>query len=145
VLFPDVNVCLVAMRPDASPDGEEVRAWLEERLGAHEQVGFSHLVLSAMLRIATNARVFQEPSSPGEAVEFAEALLAGPSAVPVLPGPRHWSLFADLVTTHRLRANDVPDAYLASLAMEAGATLVTMDRGFARFEGLKRLHPLTRV
>lgn len=142
MLFPDVNVCLAAMRPDASPAAARVRDWLEGRLNAHEQVGLSELVLSGMIRIATTHWVFNSPSSAAEAVEFADALLSAPAATVVRPGPRHWRIFGDLVTTHRLRANDVPDAYLASLAMEAGATLVTLDRGFARFDGLRRLDPL---
>ena len=36
----------------------------------------------------------------------------------------------------------IPDAYLAALALEQGATLVTADRGFARYEGLRLLNPL---
>lgn len=141
MLFPDVNICLAAMRPDASPQAERVRLWLADRLNGHEQVGFSELVLSSMMRIATNHRVFREPSTPAQAIEFADALLSAPAATAVRPGARHWRIFGDLVTSHRLRANDVPDAYLASLAMEAGATFVTLDRGFARFVGLRRLDP----
>lgn len=142
MLFPDVNICVAAMRPDASEAAARVRSWLEGSLNGHEQVGFSELVLSAMIRIATNHRVFESPSSSAQAVEFAEALTGAPAATIVRPGARHWGIFRDLVTTHRLRANDVPDAYLCSLAMETGATLVTLDRGFARFEGLRRLDPL---
>lgn len=141
MLLPDINVCVLAMRPDATPSGPTVRAWLEERLSGNEPVGFSELVLSAMTRIVTNGRIFTEPATGAQAIEFAEALMSAPSAVVVRPGPRHWAIFADLVTTHRLRGNDIPDAYLASMAMEAGAHLVTLDRGFARFEGLRRIDP----
>lgn len=141
MLFPDVNVCVLAMRPDAAPMGPDVRAWLEQRLNGHEQVGVSELVLSAMIRIVTNGRIFEEPATGTQAVEFAEALLGAPSATVVRPGHRHWAIFGDLVRTHRLRGNDIPDAYLASLAMEAGAHLATLDRGFARFEGLRRVEP----
>lgn len=142
MIFPDVNICLAAMRPDASPTADRVRVWFEDQLNGHEQVGLSHLVLSAVVRISTHHRIFRSPSSPTEAIEFADALLAAPAATVVLPGARHWSIFRDLVTGHRLRANDVPDAYLAALAMEAGASLVTLDRGFARFDGLRRTDPL---
>ena len=37
---------------------------------------------------------------------------------------------------------DIMDAHLAALA-PSGATLCTTDKGFARFDGLKRLNPLT--
>jgi len=141
MLFPDVNVVLAAMRPDAYPEADDVRAWLEERLNSPEPVGFSELVLSAVVRISTHPRIFLRPSTPRQAVEFADVLLAAPAATVVRPGRRHWELFQDLVTTHRLRGNDVPDAYLASVALEVGATFVTRDRGFARFEKLRRLDP----
>jgi predicted nucleic acid-binding protein len=34
------------------------------------------------------------------------------------------------------------DSHLAALALEHGATVVTRDRDFARFPGLKTLDPL---
>lgn len=40
------------------------------------------------------------------------------------------------------RGNLVPDAFLAALAIEHRATLVTSDRGFARFPGLAWTPPL---
>lgn len=130
------------MRPDASSDASRVRDWIEEALNGHEQVGFSELVMSEVLRISTHPRIFRSPSSPAEAIAFTDALVAAPAAVVVRPGPRHWSIFRDLVAEHRLRGNDVPDGYLAALAMEVGATFVTRDRGFARFAGLRLADPL---
>ena len=41
-----------------------------------------------------------------------------------------------------LRANDVPDAHLAALAVEHGLRLATSDSGFARFSGLQWFNPL---
>jgi toxin-antitoxin system PIN domain toxin len=142
VLLPDANVCLAAMRPDASDDAARVRTWLEEALNGHQQVGLSELVLSAVVRISTHHRIFRNPSSPAEAVAFTDALLAAPASVVVRPGARHWSIFRDLVTDHRLRGNDVLDGYLAAVALETGATFVTRDRGFARFAGLGLVDPL---
>ncbi|MFR9730200.1 PIN domain-containing protein [Saccharopolyspora sp. MS10] len=36
----------------------------------------------------------------------------------------------------------IPDAYLAAIAIEHGAEWITADRGFARYPGLRRRHPL---
>ena len=41
------------------------------------------------------------------------------------------------------RGNLVPDAYLAALAIESGSELVTADRDFRRFSGLRLIYPLT--
>jgi len=65
-----------------------------------------------------------------------------PASRVVAPGARHWEIFAGLVRAAHATANLVPDAYLAALAIENGATFVTRDRGFARFPGLRTLDPL---
>ena len=103
----------------------------------------SELVLSAVIRIVTNHRVFREPTSPSDAVAFCQAVRAAPSATPLRPGARHWDIFSRLCTDVGARGDLVPDAYHAALAIEHGATLVTTDRGFARFPGLRWRLPLT--
>jgi toxin-antitoxin system PIN domain toxin len=140
VLFLDVNVLVGAQRNDDSPLAHEMRAWLEGALAGHEPVGVSELALSGMVRIVTHPRVFERPSTPAEALDFAEAVLAAPRVAVVRPASRHWSIFAELVASRRLRGNDVPDAYFAAMAIEQGATVVTADRGFGRL-GVRVLDP----
>lgn len=142
MLFSDVNILVHAIKPDQSPESAAVKAWLDAQVNGTEILGVCESVLSSMTRIVTQSRVYEAPVSPSACMEFADALLGAPTVQVVRPGPRHWSIFRELVTGHRLRGNDVPDAYLASLAMEQGATFVTLDRGFARFEGLRTLDPL---
>lgn len=142
MLFLDVNILVYALRPDASERARMAAEWLTPRLYGHESLGISELVLASMVRIVTNHRAFSNPSSADQCMEFAQALLDAPAAITVRPGPRHWPIFRELVTAHRLRGSDVPNAYLASLAMEHGASMVTLDRGFARFEGLRTVDPL---
>jgi toxin-antitoxin system PIN domain toxin len=137
----DVNVLLYAHRPESGRH-DEYREWLEARLVAPEPFGVSELVLSAVIRISTNHRVYVAPTPPATAVQYGEDLRAGPSTVTIRPGPRHWAIFAELCTSVQARANVVPDAYLAALAIEHGATWLTADTGFARFPGLRWRHPL---
>jgi predicted nucleic acid-binding protein len=59
-------------------------------------------------------------------------------------GERHRSIFQDLCQRLSLRGNDIPDAYLAAIALEQGVVWVTSDRGFARFPGLRLEHPADR-
>ncbi|WP_072312856.1 TA system VapC family ribonuclease toxin [Agrococcus sp. Marseille-P2731] len=134
MLFLDVNVLVGAQRADDAPHSKPMRAWLEGALAGHEAIGVSELALSAMVRIVTHPRVFEQPSTPAQALAFAEALLASPQVVVVRPGARHWQIFSELVAERRLRGNDVPDAYYAAVALEQGATVVTADRGFARYD-----------
>lgn len=140
MLLLDVNICLYAMRVDNELH-TAARTWLEARLGDAEPVGVGELMLSSLLRISTNHRVFTTPSTVAEAMSFCHALLSAPAAIRVRSGPRHWPIFAELVSRHQPRGNEVPDTYLAALALENGATWVSADRAFARFEGLRLLNP----
>ena len=70
------------------------------------------------------------------------ALASPPHRVEVAPGPRHWSIFARLCERADARADLVPSAYLAALAIEWGCEWITSDRAYARFPGLRWRHPL---
>lgn len=141
MLLADVNAFIYAHRPE-SPRAHEHRDWLESVLAGTEPFGVSELVLSAFVRTVTNHRVYKEPTPPEVALSFCSAILGSPAAVRVRPGPRHWEIFTGMCSTVGARGNIVPDAYLAALALEQGATWVTTDRGFARFPGLRWRTPL---
>ena len=136
----DVNVLVAANRADL-PQHQAVKGWLEQSLDGASTVGLPSASLVGYLRLVTNHRVFVQPTSPDDALAFCDAVLAAPAARRVSPGPGHWARFRGLVSELALRANDLPDAHLAALALEHDATLATSDRGFARFAGLARVDP----
>ena len=137
----DVNVLLHAHK-EGSPAHAELRPWLIGALGDDVPFGVSDLVLSAVVRIATNRRVFDPPSTLAEALAFADALRGSENAVPVQPGRRHWDLFGDLCRRTGASGNLVPDVYLAALAIEHDCEWISTDRGFARFPRLRWRNPL---
>jgi toxin-antitoxin system PIN domain toxin len=141
VILPDANVLIYAFRRDADRH-EAFRDWLENALVEETAFGVSELVLSAVVRVTTHPRIFRPPNSVDQALTFAEFLLEQPNTVPITPGTRHWSIFADLCRRTEARGNLVSDAYYAALAIESGAEWITADRDFARFPGLRWRHPL---
>jgi toxin-antitoxin system PIN domain toxin len=141
VIVLDVTVIVTAHRADAVGH-DAVRGWLEAAIGGHRPVGVPSIVASGFLRIVTHRRAFAVPTPLGTALEQLSALMATASAVAIDPGPRHWGLFADLCVRGRASGNLVPDAYIAALALEQGAELATLDRGFGRFPGLRWSDPL---
>lgn len=141
MILPDVNVLVYAHRSDAERHAD-YRRWLERVLGGATAFGVSDLVLSGFLRVVTHPRVFRDPTPVADAVSFIQLVRSSENAVPVTPGPRHWSLFLDLCERVQARGNLVPDAYLAALAIEAGAEWITTDRDFTRFPELRTRHPL---
>jgi toxin-antitoxin system PIN domain toxin len=141
MLIADVNVFVGAHRPEIDRH-DDYRVWLERRLTGPEIFGVSELVLSAFLRLTTNHRIFAEPTPVDVGLDFCRLVRTAPASVIVQPTARHWPIFAALCSQTPARGNLVPDAYLAALAIETGASFVTRDRGFARFNGVRLLDPL---
>lgn len=132
----DVNILVTAFRDDA-PGHKVCRDLVVEMLGGPLPYGVSDVVLSGFLRVVTHPRVFDPPAPIEEALAFADVYRTSPGAVPIAPGPRHWSIFSRLCTSARARGNLVPDAYLAALALESGCEWITADRDFGRFPDLR--------
>lgn len=135
MLLPDVNVLLAAFRTDHAHH-EIARAFLDDVRGGSETVGLCDVALSGVVRLATNPRVFGRPDSADAVLHFVD-VLAEPPARLIRAGASHWSRFAALCRDLQLRGNLVPDAYLAALALEDRAELVTFDRGFGRYPRLR--------
>jgi toxin-antitoxin system PIN domain toxin len=141
VILPDVNVLIYAHRRDAR-EHRAYRDWLEGVLNGDVTYAVSDVVLSGFVRVATHPRIMAPPSTTDQALTFTERLLDQPHCVMVRPGPRHWDIFGRLCREIDARGNLVPDAFLAALAIEAGCEIITADRDFARFKGLRWRHPL---
>lgn len=136
MILPDVNILVHAFRAD-SEDHDLCRSWLEEAVNGEPRFGLSPLILSSVIRIATHPKIFRQPSTRSESFGFCDALRSRPNCVLVRPGTRHWSIFAGLCDAVDARGHLVPDAWLAALAIESGCEWISLDRGFARFPGLR--------
>ncbi len=136
MILPDVNVLICAFRKDV-PQHAVCRRWLEAIIVGNARFGISPLVLSAVVRITTNPRVYRMPSSLDEAFRFCQNLLGQPHCQVVQPGERHWDIFRRLCIETDTRGARVTDAWFAALAIEWGCEWITLDRDYARFAGLK--------
>ena len=141
MLIPDVNILVGAFRRD-TPRGQQLAAWLENALDGAEKVGLAETVWSGFVRVATNPKVFADPSPIIDTLEFLAVIFAPGGAIPIHPGSDHRTIFDRLCRQTNVRGDRVPDAYLAALAIESGSTFVTMDRGFALYEGLRWHQPV---
>ncbi|HVT26562.1 MAG TPA: hypothetical protein VHE81_00955, partial [Lacipirellulaceae bacterium] len=75
---------------------------------------------------------------------FADQLHDAPHCLNAVPGAHHWRIFLDLCNRGRARGAMMSDAYLAAMAIELGAELVTDDRSMGRWPGLRSRHPVDR-
>jgi uncharacterized protein len=137
----DANILIYAFRRDSPYHGPCYR-WLTAALAAGMQVATTAIVEVALLRITTLPTLGAAAAAPRDVFRFLAALKGQPASVGIEPGDNHLPLFAKLCEDLKLRGNDVNDAYLAALALEHGATLVSADRGFRRFPELQVLNPL---
>lgn len=137
----DANLLLYAY--DASSSRQKrARRWLEETLAGSEPVAFPLQAILGFIRISTSPTVYERPLGPDDAIGVVESWLGQPMARMATPGERHWRILAQVAGSGQVRGPHLMDAHLAALAIEHGATLMTTDRGFARFPGLRFRNPV---
>jgi toxin-antitoxin system PIN domain toxin len=136
VVLVDANVLLHAANTQARQH-EVARDWLSRALGGTEPVAFAWTVLLAFLRLSTHPAVFPRPLTPDQAAEVLEPWIGSQAAVVLQPTRRHLPLLRGLLARAGTAGNLVGDAHLAALALEHGATVVSFDRDFGRFEGVE--------
>lgn len=142
MILPDVNLLVPACL------GTDRRAldcdrWLKAALSSGEPVALVDVVLTAVVRISTHTGIWRSPASIEHAVRFVGDLRAAPSTFDVETTAATWSTFERLCLEGQATGNLVPDAWIAANAITCGATLMTADRGFARYPGLRFADPLT--
>lgn len=139
MIIPDLNILLYAV--DASSARHRAcREWLEKAINdSGEEVGIPWVVHLGFLRLTTSPKVFSQPLSIDESLAWLEHLRSAPSVVSVDPGRGHVAILRHLLLVVGTGGNLTTDAHLAALALENDAVLVTGDRDFERFQGL-RLH-----
>jgi toxin-antitoxin system PIN domain toxin len=141
VILPDVNALLYAFEAN-SPFHVPWRTWLDSVLDGADELALADHCCIGVIRLATNPRVTRVPASTEVASDFVAALRAADRTRTVVATDATWQTFRRFVGgDRRIRANLVPDAYLAALAVSHGCRLATADRGFARFPGLDVFDP----
>jgi len=117
------------------------RDWLPEAYAGEEAFGICPLVLIGLVRSLAHPRVFRPPDTHDQVFAFVRSLVRHPNALLLNPGRDHLALFEDLCRRDDAHGDLLTDAYLAALAIETGAVLVSADRDFARFPGLRWREP----
>lgn len=142
VIIPDVNILVHAHREDAT-DHAAYADWLARTSALPTPaLALLDVVLTGFFRVVTNRRIFDQPATPAEAMDFIRALRAAP-ATTTPPTDGAWTTLPTLVDSDpMIRGNVVPDAWIAANAIALGARVATRDRGLARFPGATPFDPL---
>ena len=140
LFLPDANVLIHALRKD-SAEHDSCRRWLMNAAASGDGMGLCELVEAALLRMPTLPKLQLVPMA--ETLGFwMDDLWSYPGTRRLAADIRHAGIVADFITALGLFGNDVNNVWLAALAIEHRATLVSTDLGFARFPGLSWINPM---
>jgi hypothetical protein len=142
VILVDANLLIYIFDTD-SPHHTNASRWLNGQFGGASAVGIPWESSAAFLRIVTNPRIYERAVSTAQAWRQVQEWLATDGAWVPLPTESHTRIFGQLLSEPGVRANRVPDAHLAALAISHGLILCSADAGFARFPGLRWTNPLS--
>lgn len=138
----DLNVLLYAVDDESAHHAVVLPYW-QRLLDGSEGVGLPWVVLAGFLRITTNRRAFATPLTAEDACGIVDGWLALDIVSVPLEKPSHWNALRGFVRASGTAANLVTDAHIAAIASTRDATLVSCDRDFARFDGLRVENPLS--
>lgn len=145
MILPDVNVLVYAYRREADQHSRYA-AWLEGVLSGTEELALVESALTGFVRVVTNPRIVADPAPTVEALRFVAALHGARRSRRLCATDATWRHLGALAEADRqLRANLVPDAWLAAMARSHNCRVATADRGFARFEGVDWFDPVAGV
>jgi hypothetical protein len=138
LFLPDANVLIYALH-DQAQQHARCRKWLVNLEQNEDALGLCELTEVALIRIATLPRFRLVPMD--KALHYwRDSLWTYPFALRLAPGDQHIKTFSKYIEKLNLVGNDVNDAWLAALAVEHRATLVSFDEGFGRFADLSWLN-----
>jgi toxin-antitoxin system PIN domain toxin len=132
----DANVVVALYRPD-HPHHAVARRWWDESLSAGEPFTVPDLVWLAFFRLVTNSRLMPVPATFDQAWEYSQALQAQGSYAVYQAHPRTLVEYSRIASRTRVTGNLSTDAYIAAIATTLGAHVVTFDRDFRKFDGVR--------
>lgn len=141
MILVDANILLYA-EDSLSTSHERARAWWDAQLSGSTPVCLCWHVLTAFIRIATNARLHQRPLTLKEAADRVQSWIEQPCVRIIHPTEQHWSILQRMLHDGNATANLASDAHLAALAVEHNCDLYSTDADFSRFPELNWHNPV---
>ena len=121
---------------------DAARSWWTGLVGGGALVGVPWPTVLAFVRISTHPRALSTPASLEASWSVVESWLDRDNVWVPAPTERHRGILASLLMAGRATGNHTSDAHLAALAIEWGLELLSADRDFARYPGLRWRDPL---
>ena len=138
----DTNLLVYAHRRDSgwhAPAVEAMRGLAE----ASRSWAIPWPVIHEFLAVVTHPRIYDPPSTAGEACHQVDIWLESPSLVLMGEASEYWPILRAQVSGGRVTGARVHDAHIAALCVQHGVSeLWSADRDFSRFPGVSTRNPL---
>jgi uncharacterized protein len=142
VIAVDTNILVYAHRRD-SPFHEAAAGRVRDIAEGTQPWAIPWPCLHEFFSIATHPRIYDPPSTTGQACAQIAAWLESPTLVLIGEGSTHWATLRKLVSDGKVAGPLVHEALIAALCLAHGVTeLWTINRDFSRFPTLKTRSPL---
>lgn len=133
----DANVLVYAHRPDSEFHIQAATAVRSLAEGSSTWA-LPWPCLHEFYAVVTNPRLFSQPTPPDIALDQIAAWVESPSVRLLAESATHLRSLRLLMTSAGLVGQAVHDAKIAAICLDHGVrALLTMDRDFSRFPGLK--------
>ena len=138
----DTTILVYAHRRDA-PDHEAASTALRELSEGSTRWAIPWACLHEFMAVVTRPRYLTTPSTQAQASEQIDAWLASPTLTTIAESGRHWLTFGALVAAGNIVGNQVHDAKIAAVCLDAGVReFWSADRDFSRYPSLRTRNPL---
>jgi len=141
LIVADVNALVYAFRPE-TPLHQLARGALTECRDTGTLIVLPD-VAASFLRIVTDKRLSTSPDKTDDALSFIDVLTGNGRFLREARASR-WTSFQHLIELIEVSGPLVPDALIAATAIDIDASILTADRDFLKFPGL-RVQLVTRI
>ena len=139
----DTNVLVYARREETRYH-DEAKRLVSSLAEGDEPWAIAWPCVYEFVRVVTHPRVFSPPTPVTTVLDDLQSLLKSPSLTVLGEGPAHLLQMDRTIRNSRATGNLVHDAHIAALLIEHGvAEVLTADRDFTRFHGLRVRDPFT--
>lgn len=138
----DTNILVYAHRED-SEWNDPAYACVAELAEGRALWAIPWPCIHEFLSIVTHRRIYNSPSTIAQAIDQVDAWLESPSLELLGEAKDHWSALRDQLKSGKAQGPLVHDARVVTICVTSGVSeILTADRDFGRFTGLKIRNPL---
>ena len=139
----DTNILVYAHREDC-PFHAKALATMQALADGSSRWAIPWPCIHEFISVVTHPRIYAPPSPLTTALAAMRVWIESPMCEMIGEGPEYFSVLEHLATTARLSGPMIHDARIAAICQHNGiSVLLSCDRDFSRFSGLKTRNPLS--